>query len=906
MKQKTLQRFIYKIKSEDIRAAGWEYVYPNNVRDGIASRDIITISSSQVIRFIDELVGRQDVDSRAREIRGQIKQLAAGKVIRGYKQKIKELYSELHSLQVIPEYLCVVIKNKADYRRLNKGFKFNGRKYVRLLSTNGGLKDSVIIYSTEDVVNAGLRERLACGCNGDLRLIPAKYESYRGLSCSTSTPVSLPHGIVVVHDAYTAIREDVILLKDGEGEPTMTREKGFQIRQNANDGYGLATPELMARWQLELEEHRPLSGVCIRNAFCKGMIFPFDFQEFAHNIAKTSQITDVWGNSYDIDKIELILTESMLKLWNGYDSIEDYLGKCEKYHYTFAITKLYTDEIDREKRLNYQFIQTLNLSTADIDSLLCPAVRDVEDICGGNEAKMLLYLCGMGLNERNYFAGRENWQRALMLNPEMINDPFILGKVEKMISKRMDELKFGRIPVSGNFQVMSGDPYALCESMFGMEVHGLLGAGEYYSSYWIGENVNQVAVFRAPMSCHNNIRLGNINSDECARYWYRWMKNIFILNAWDTTMQALNGCDFDGDLCFSTDNSVIINGVCPQEAVICQQKTAEKVVVTENDIVESNILAFGNKIGQITNRVTAMIDLQSGFEKNSLEYQTLAYRIICGQLYQQNEIDKFKGIITKEMPKKWYSPDACENDFERSICASRRPYFMVYTRDEYMATFKNYEKTRNATCERMFGKEISQLDDEGAEGAFLASYREHYPVLTGNGVMNRICRRAEELIAQCEISIKGRKPFSYDILKNGVNYRPQMKADIRTIYQNYMKDYRTVCKSSDYAGDERAPILSALTEWYRAAMIEVVPDENVLCEILIDIAYTTQHSKQVVWSIVGDEMVLRLMELYPQIVLPMRCDDGDVLYHGQRFKMKEVNLDGEYQCLDYCGGNGDN
>lgn len=48
---------------------------------------------------------------------------------------------------------------------------------------------------------------------------------------------------------------------------------------------------------------------------------------------------------------------------------------------------------------------------------------------------------------------------------------------------------------------------------------------------------------------------------------------------------------------------------------------------------------MGNKVGVITNRVTSMMEVQSKFEKGTPEYEELAYRITCGQTYQQNEID---------------------------------------------------------------------------------------------------------------------------------------------------------------------------------------------------------------------------------------------------------------------------
>ena len=59
---------------------------------------------------------------------------------------------------------------------------------------------------------------------------------------------------------------------------------------------------------------------------------------------------------------------------------------------------------------------------------------------------------------------------------------------------------------------------------------------------------------------------------------------------------------------------------------------------------KSNKDGFGNDVGTITNRVTAMFDVLASFKQGSSEYNELMDRIICGQAYQQESIDKIKGI----------------------------------------------------------------------------------------------------------------------------------------------------------------------------------------------------------------------------------------------------------------------
>lgn len=85
-----------------------------------------------------------------------------------------------------------------------------------------------------------------------------------------------------------------------------------------------------------------------------------------------------------------------------------------------------------------------------------------------------------------------------------------------------------------------------------------------------------------------------------------------------------------------TDNNVLVNKLKPLPALMCAQRRADKSIPTEEDFIRSNIDSFGNEIGQTTNWITSMFDVQAGFSPESEEYKMLTYRIQCGQLYQQN------------------------------------------------------------------------------------------------------------------------------------------------------------------------------------------------------------------------------------------------------------------------------
>ena len=381
-----------------------------------------------------------------------------------------------------------------------------------------------------------------------------------------------------------------------------------------------------------------LPGCVIRNSFCKGAVFPIDFQKFASD-NNIDSITDVWGDTHNINDIELILTESMLKLWDSYSSIEDYLENCEKNHYSFSITKNSEKELENIRTMNYQFLQSYDFNEEEIDELIEPTVSEICDILSDDYRKTILYTKGIGLNSDTVQNLDNSFSTALMIEPEMKNDPFIKSQIYSMIRKRIDDAKVGVLNVPANYSLVSGDPYSLCQSMFGLKVTGLLKSGEIYSKYWIDKGVDQIVSFRAPMTSHNNIRKLNVVHNEKMDEFYKYMTTPTIFNSWDTCADAMNGFDKDGDCVINTSLPLLVKKTQELPAVVCVQRKAPKCIPTEDDIMKSNINSFGNAVGAVTNKITSMFEVQANFPKDSREYRILDYRIKCGQLYQQNSID---------------------------------------------------------------------------------------------------------------------------------------------------------------------------------------------------------------------------------------------------------------------------
>lgn len=636
-RQLECQRFIYKIHSERLRKAKWKLTLPLDVAR--KNDEVISLASSQVLRWIDEMNGVVDADERAREIKRAIRAIKKEPVSATNRKKIRELYAELDSIQFKPDYMCLIIDKVGDYRRACKGFSINGIKYHRLLGTTGGIKCSTIVFVSERLYPELMR-RIENGRNPDKPIVPAKLEAYRALTCSASIPVSMPHGILIVDDAETTFKDLSIDLSDNNGgEPIMSEPYMKEVTLTISDGCGMMLPALAERWSAEIGLDYVAGGFCTRNAWEKGMVYTFPFDEFADEVAHRYIVKDAWGNDVNIRQVELVLPVSMLKLWNAYDSLDAYLANCEDNGYTFGITKACAEHLESTRTLNYQFIQSYDLSDDDIEELIAPTVQEIHDVLQYDWRKTVLFLKGAGMNERNVNSLEDDFAKALMIDESLINDPYVRGSVYRRIQNRINEAKIGVLNVHGNYSISCGDLYGLCQSIFGLPVTGLLRAGEIWNGYWADTDAKQLVCFRAPMSCHENIRRVVPARNDEVRRWFRYMQTCTVVSAWSNEMAALNGMDFDGDLVMLTDNDVLVRKHIVSPTLCCGQGTAAKIVPTEEDIINANIASFGNEVGQITNRVTAMYDVRSQYDSDSEEYSTLQYRIQCGQKYQQDSID---------------------------------------------------------------------------------------------------------------------------------------------------------------------------------------------------------------------------------------------------------------------------
>lgn len=831
---------VFKIETDKLKYYNWDYYITK--KEAFKHQEVVSLFESQAFRIVANEIIKDDP-----------KNIDFSKV-----------------------FFQVVISKKADFARAtsSKGIKLNGETFKRFVGTNGGLKNNTLIFCNVKYIDE-LNKRCECDRDKTVKLVPAKYESYKALTCSASQPICEPKGIIVVKDATTCFNADVIELSSCEDSPTgtpiETLVKGKMFDDvNASDGFNLCTIEYMQKVAESLGVDFIPTGVCLRNAWTKGMLYPFPIYEFVEKYNNGNYfVEDIWGHIKDLRECDMILTESSLKLWKAYSSVEDYIDAYHRNGYCFSVTKISSPHLDEQRELNYQYLQSYEFTDADIEELCAPTVKFLKDSMGNDYESVINFL---GITQ---FSDINSWQRALYANEYMLGDPFIVDSIHRFIKKKVNDAKIGKLLVNGNYQLASGDPFTLMQSICGLKRTGLLKAGECYSKFWIDKEENEVIVFRSPMTSHNNIRRCKINRTEEAQYWYQYMSSVMIINSFDSFCMAENGCDWDGDILYSTNNCVLKRKFRELPAIECAQNTCDKIIVSEREVKQTNKNGMGNKVGTITNRVTAMMEVQARFEKGTPEYDEMSYRITCGQTFQQNEIDRVKGIVATPMPSSWYNIDACgDNKFLQSICADKKPYFFIYVYDYVKTDYKKYIKTNNNKCKQYFGCNVDELrikeNKTDEENDFLFWYDYRFPVGTSNCAMNRICRYMEKELDGYKSQLKKNSNFDYKVLRKDKICRNEHREQLKVLeedYCKYIKEYREKKVNELYNhtgmfdGENVIVERKKMIDYFRKEAINICPNDDERFNIILDMTYLHNCNKQFCWDIIGELIVARLEEL---------------------------------------------
>lgn len=851
-------------------------------------------------------------------------------------QRIQE---KINRMLFHPDYVTVVMDNLKQYDYLyHNGFYINNEKYKRLSCGSGQSRVSTVVFGNEKILPE-VKEKLNNGRDLNKKFSPSKFNAYFGLYGSATKEVSEPKFIVVKDYNNTTSFMANYVIENGWGvDDTIIQKMIKNTPMNRTDGMGLISYKQALQWSKELGLDYVPSQFCIRQSYLKGMLCVFPIHEFCQEINDGKYLVDTIykdnnGNyiKADLREYDVIISESQFKLWDSFDSMNTYIKNCHKNNLSWRVALVTPKEAKKMLKLNYQFIQTLNLNKEDIEKLAEQFIEWITKVSYDDVYYILLFLLGINNDTEkinNFLSSSEiYWIKALIADSSVKNDKYIRTKIRELIKKKIENGCKGDIYVDGNFQVIVSDPYGFMQHVCGLPVTGLLKEGKAYSNYWNKQGVTQVDAMRSPLTYMSEHVILNLQKDADTEKWYRYCKLGIILNYHGHETFSFAGSDFDMDILATTSNRTMIKGVYRDELpVVYDAPKPKKIVFTDKDLYKSDIFSFGSIIGSITNKSSngyaklPLIEKQYG--KDSQEYKLVKSRLQQCCKAQSAQIDKAKiGQEVKGIPKVWINRnklkknkkgETIDKHAKRKILYNntlldKYPYFFRYVYKDTNREYKKYLDEYNVISKqkyKMSFHELESLDTKTEEQKeFTTNFYKFCPVLISDSPMNLLCKYIENVNFSISKKIKvDEKQFDFTIYKKKEFESMEYYNEVKSKIQDFISEQKNIIIANsmdeyENLNDNNEIYLDFVSDDLYDRLNKVNSNPYIIVNCLIDYFYIERpkSNKDLLWASYGKYIYKNIIDNTGRTtaLFPMPSNDGekdDLQYLGYNYKLKEVRL----------------
>lgn len=921
--------YTYKFKSSRLEEFDYD-IQELTFEKAKENKEVISMFDSQLLRSVRRLNGKEFNRDKLSRLKNKLKFLKKQENSKDNAKKITALSKQINEMLFVPEIISIVVENKKHYQYLFKNkLNINGKIYRRLSCSAGQARASTVIFCDTEIADE-LDKIFDNGRDTKKKLVPSKFNAYKGLITSSTSVVSTPN-FCLVPDCK--MKRDVkvnFVTETGLNEDDYIEVRTIKETFNLFDGQGLISVELARKWADELGLDYVPSQWCIRHNYIKGMVNVFDFKAFCEEkneknyIIETSYL-DENGNKkkVDLNTVDLIISESQFKLWDSFSGIEEYNQNCEKNGLYWGVS-LVSPKKDKDiLKMNYQFLQTVKLDNAsDVEKICSKFVDWISGVTSKDIHYTILFLLGTEMDEEEieiFLEQSENyWVKALMVDHELINDKWIKKKIYDLIKNKIKNGCLGQIILDGNFQVLVSDPFAQMQHVCGQTVTGLLGEKEYYSHYWNERGVEVVDSMRAPLTYRSEHVLLNLKQGKELNKWYEHNKTGIIVNVHGHETINWAGSDFDMDIIATCSDTTLIKGVYKDELPIAYEPpkaTPDKL--TDRRLYNADLHSFGSEIGQITNKSTSGYALLPLFDEDSKEYEITMRRIkMCTKL-QSAQIDKAKiGRQVKSIPKIWMKynrvleEDSPEQKQEKELLnrtlLNKHPYFFTYLYKGTKKKYKQFYNNQDVTCRQKFGislNELRKLDRKTPDQiTFLSDFHKYSPVIDSDCTMNKICKYIESI----DFGIRGiiKQETSNDFHKRLMRNEDFVIDDsIYNKIKNAHKDFKETSLSlAATTSDEKSVksdfddiLISNINTTYsklEESLNKISSNTYEIVDYLIHMFYVdkTDSNKEVLWKIYGEYIYENVKRKFGKVIVPVPSENGDIEYLGKKYTLKEVVL----------------
>lgn len=358
-----------------------------------------------------------------------------------------------------------------------------------------------------------------------------------------------PRNILILDDVDSFFLTNVVSINiDNDKHCYAKNVKDYKVKNTLFDGQALIDKSIFPSWG---------NGyILLRHHMCKTAAFKTDiqlfFKDYFGDAYDNAKVIDMFGNQHYAKDIKMITTNNAMK-WLKFGISYDYW--CDRVAMNgnmFGIVKTaHKSKFGDVQRMSYQMINSLDI---DIMNNVSKVSREYIMSLKSDDDVFLQYL----RDNANFANDFEVLVALCEQNIDFVRCDYFRERRKKIIKNYVNKFRTGKVIQCGDNLVMVGSPYAMLLHTVGEDVENddtfkqINEAIECYTKRFDVDT--QLAGFRSPHNGKNNIlSLYNVSSYKLDRY-FDIGEQCIAVNCIHTDLQdRANGCDFDSDSIYCTD-----------------------------------------------------------------------------------------------------------------------------------------------------------------------------------------------------------------------------------------------------------------------------------------------------------------------------------------------------------------
>ncbi len=504
-------------------------------------------------------------------------------------------YEGVNLEEILVTDAIIKVEFEHDKDIIDRIITVNDSRYAFYMATASDLKKSSCIFIKEQYYGFG--EFLKDQSTGFVRYKLSqkdkatlmKETACEGFAFSGSIKTNQMPYIITIEEPKYVYRGLHTVLEGVETAETIDDirlvEQKIETTLSAFDGQGVMSKSLADRIAKDLNIDYDLTWITFRlyaGIGGKGVATTIDIQQELSRVNKLYgdtehlkmidnelMIRDIWNRYHKVSEVDMILNQSQCKLVKHFDVeyLDNVFNQVDDIFKCLYVCKYNPKKLRSDRtRLNYQFLQALNLSyeelmeitkhdrehldasLTDIDSLLI--TTNLTDIIDEDD------------DEDKETKNKFNLMLELVkYDSSLLKDWSVQKEIQKLLKSRINKVSYGKVTLNDSaYRLMIQDVqvymnFIATRDMITARNESCLQAGEFYS---VGRPDKQRTVMgRNPLSSSQElVKFENKKNSYIDSLGYN-SDDILVMNTYDATASRMSGADFDGDIaCCIVDDTI--------------------------------------------------------------------------------------------------------------------------------------------------------------------------------------------------------------------------------------------------------------------------------------------------------------------------------------------------------------